>query len=66
MTEESLTAIKLVASFAQEDKEVEKFEKIALETKEIAKKSDKLSAYMFGFFKSFILGFYVYALWIGS
>lgn len=31
--EESLTAVKLVQSFAQEEKEAKKFEKLATETK---------------------------------
>jgi len=38
VVEESLFAIKLIASFANEDKEVEKFEKYADQTLEVSRK----------------------------
>jgi hypothetical protein len=38
VVEESLFAIKLIASFANEEKEIKKFEKLANETLEVSRK----------------------------
>ena len=64
--EESLSAIKLVTSFNQEQREADKFADLAEKTMIIVKKTEKMSSGMYGFFMLFMFGFYVYALWIGT
>lgn len=60
--EESLTAIKLIASFANEEREEEKFNKLAESCKDISKRAGRWMAIVLGFYKFFIYGFYVYAV----
>lgn len=66
VVEESLTAIRLIASFANEKKEEEKFNKLAAETRDVAHTQEFWSAFIVGFFKMFIFGYYVYSFYIAS
>ena len=66
VTEEILSAVKLVTSFAKEDTEFGKFAKLAENVKNVAHKQEVLMSAILGFFKMFIFGFYVYSLYIGS
>lgn len=66
MIEETLSATKLIISFANEDKECEKFNKLATEVKETAYKSEKLTALFVASVRFFIFGFYVYSFWIAT
>lgn len=66
LVEESLTAVRLIASFANEKKEEEKFRKFAEQTMIISKKSAFWSAMMVGAFKCFIFGYFCYAFYIAT
>lgn len=66
IAEETLTAIKVVASFGREDKELAKFVKWSLRTLRIAKRSSATFSFMVGLMKFCIFFFYTYALVIGS
>eukprot|EP00347_Sterkiella_histriomuscorum_P020418 403337881 len=66
VVEESLSAIRLIASFAQEEREIKKFEKLASEVKEVAHKSEYWVSGFNGLFRFAIFGFYCYSLWIAS
>ena len=64
--EEILSAVKLISSFAQERREVEKFVAVAEEARITSKRQDGLVAIFSGFFKFAVFAFYMYACWIGS
>lgn len=64
--EESLSAIKLVVSFGQEEKEISKFVKLAELVKQTSKRSSILSALVFVVFRTLMFGFYIYSYWIGA
>lgn len=66
ITEESLSAIKVVVSFAQEKHVLEKFLKSAMNMKTKSLTFDKTVAKMGGVFTFLIFGFYVIALYMGS
>ena len=66
VVEESLSAIRLITSFAQEDREIKKFEKLANEVREVAHKSEYWLSAFIGLFRFAIFGFYCYTLWIAS
>ena len=66
VVEESLTAIRLIASFANEDKEVKKFVNLATEVKTVAHSQEFWSAFIVGAFKMFIFLYYVYSFYIAS
>lgn len=66
LVEESFTAVRLIASFANEKKEEEKFRKFAEQTMVIAKKASLWSAMMVGAFKTFIFGYFCYAFYIAT
>ena len=65
-TEETLSALKLVVSFAQEDHAIKKYDEIALETMKVAKRASIQQAIMTGFFLTFMFGFYLFSYAIGS
>lgn len=65
-TEEILSALKLVVSFNREHLACEEFDKIALVTRERAKKSAYAMACMMGFFMGTMFGFFCYSYYIGS
>ncbi len=64
--EETLTAIKVVASFSKEDREIDKFVQCSRQTCNVAKKQSETYALMVGLMKFSIFLFYAYALFIGS
>jgi ABC-type multidrug transport system fused ATPase/permease subunit len=66
VVEESLSSIKLVTSFNQEKREVDKFLALAEKTRLVVQKAEKLQGLMYGFFMFFMFMFYVYAFWVGS
>lgn len=66
IVEETLSAVKLIVSFAQEEREVAKFYKQATETKDIAHQTDILISFLIGMVRFLLLGFYSYAFWIGT
>ena len=66
ISEETLTAIKVVASFGREDRELRKFSQYARRTQRVAKKSTFMMSFMVGIMKFSIYGFYVYSFYIGS
>lgn len=66
IVEESLSSIKLIVSFANEKKEVDKFFKTAIETRKIAHKTDLYISMIIGLIRFLLIGFYSYAFWIGS
>lgn len=65
-TEEILSALKLVVSFAQEDDAIRKYDAIAEETMKVGKKAAIQNAIMMGFFLTFMFGFYLFSYVIGS
>lgn len=66
IAEETLTAIKVVASFGREERELEKFVKWSLRTLKVAKRSSSTFSFMVGLMKFCIFFFYTYALVIGT
>ena len=66
VVEESLTAVRLISSFANEKKEEDKFTKLAEETMVVAHTQEFWSAFIVGIFKMFIFGYYVYSFYIAS
>jgi ABC-type multidrug transport system fused ATPase/permease subunit len=66
VAEETLTAIKVVASFGREEKELEKFVTWSLRTLKVAKRSQKMMSFMVGLMKFCIFFFYTFALLIGT
>ncbi len=66
VAEETLTAIKVVSSYCQEEREIEKFKKSAAATCEIAKAQQLRYCLMVGLMKFSIFFFYSYSLFIGS
>jgi len=64
--EESLTAVRLIASFANEDKEERKFKELAKKVKDVAQKASFWMAFIVGCFKMFIFGYYVYSFYLAS
>lgn len=66
IAEETLTAIKVVASFGREDRELRKFAAHARRTQRVAKKYTFMMSFMVGIMKFSIFGFYVYSFYIGS
>jgi len=66
IAEETLTAIKVVASFGREERELDKFVKWSLRTLKVAKTSSKTFSFMVGLMKFCIFFFYTYALVIGT
>lgn len=66
VVEEILSSIKLVVSFAQEEKEFAKFEKLADESRHTAHNAEIYLSSFIAMFRFFIFGFYVYSFWIAS
>lgn len=66
VVEEILSSIKLVVSFAQEEKEFAKFEKLADECRHTAHNAEIYLSSFIAMFRFFIFGFYVYSFWIAS
>lgn len=64
--EESLSAAKLIISFANEEKECEKISKRASEVRNIVVASEKFIAFFSSLMRGLIFAFYVYAFWIGT
>ena len=65
-TEEILSAIKLVVSFAQEDHAIKKYDKIAEETMKVAKKASMQQALMTGLFLILMFGFFLFSYVVGG
>jgi ABC-type multidrug transport system fused ATPase/permease subunit len=66
IVEESLSAIKLIVSFAQEEKEIDKFVKMADQTRQVAKKQTNLVAVFFSMIRGLMYTYYVFAFFVGS
>ena len=66
ITEETLTAIKVVAGFAREERELRKFIREAKKTHQVAKKFTFISSITTGVIKFAIFAFYTYSFLIGS
>jgi ABC-type multidrug transport system fused ATPase/permease subunit len=64
--EESLTAIRLIASFANEEKETQKFRKFAEKVRDVAHNQEFWSSFVVGLFKFAIFAYYVYSFYIAS
>ena len=64
--EESLSAIKLIVSFAQEEKEIKKVEEAAENTRRVGQNASKWLAVFMSVIRMNIFGFFVYAIAIGS
>jgi ABC-type multidrug transport system fused ATPase/permease subunit len=64
--EESLSAVRLIASFANEKKETEKFRKLAEEVRNVTHRQEFWSAFIVGLFKFVIFAYYVYSFYIAS
>lgn len=59
-------AVKLIISFSQEEKEIQKFTDKAREVKVIAQKAERTISLMSAFFNFSIFGFYTYSFLIAS
>ena len=66
LAEETLTAIKVVAGFGREDREVRKFAKMSRRTRTVAKRYTFIYSFMVGIMKFAIFAFYAYSFYIGS
>jgi ATP-binding cassette subfamily B (MDR/TAP) protein 1 len=66
IAEETLTAIKVVAGFTREDRELAKFQRYSENTMIVGKKASATMAMMVGLMKFSIFFFYTYSLLIGS
>ena len=66
IAEETLTAIKVVTSFARESRELEKFTYWSQKTREVASVQTKTYSRMVGLMKFCIFFFYTYSLYVGS
>lgn len=64
--EESLSAIKLIVSFAQEEKEIKKVEEAAQQTKIVGQKSSMWLALFMSMIRLNIFGYFVFTIAIGS
>ena len=65
-TEEMLSALKLVVSFAQEDLTIEKYDEIAKKTLELSKKASVIYSIMHGFSFALVFGFFCYCYAVGG
>ena len=63
---ETLYAIKVVASFGQEMKELEKFKKWTDKTESVGKKFQFRLAFMVAIMKCAIFSFYTFSFYVGS
>jgi ABC-type multidrug transport system fused ATPase/permease subunit len=66
IVEESLSAIKLIVSFAQEKREVDKFAKLAEENRDVSQKEDMYISAFLGLVRGMVFGFYAFAFYVGS
>ena len=66
IAEETLTAIKVVAGFGREDRELSKFAAWSRRTQRVAKKSTFMYSFMVGIMKFAIFAFYAYSFYVGS
>ena len=66
LAEETLTAIKVVAGFGREDREVRKFTKMSRKTRTVAKQYTFIYSFMVGIMKFSIFAFYAFSFYIGS
>jgi ATP-binding cassette, subfamily B, bacterial len=64
--EESLTAVRLIASFANEKKETEKFRRLSENVKVVAHRQEFWMSFIVGIFKFTIFAYYVYSFYIAS
>jgi len=65
-TEETLSALKLVVSFAQEDQALRHYDEIAEETRNLAKNAGVLQSVVHGTFLGFMFGFFLYSYAVGG
>jgi ABC-type multidrug transport system fused ATPase/permease subunit len=64
--EEILTAVKLIASYANENIEVEKFRKLAAAVRQVSHDQEFWLSMTIGIFKTVIFLYYVYSIYIAS
>ncbi|CDW89499.1 abc transporter [Stylonychia lemnae] len=66
IVEESLMSIRLITSFAQQDKEIERFNEISDKCSEVSDKAEFWVSGFLGFLKFAIYGFYSFNFWLGT
>ena len=66
LAEETLTAIKVVAGFGREDRELRKFASFSRKTHRVAKQYTFMYSFMVGIMKFAIFAFYCYSFYVGS
>ena len=64
--EEILTAVRLIASYANENIEAEKFRKLSADVRDVTHSQEFWLALTIGIFKFVIFLYYVYAIYIAS
>ena len=65
-TEETLSSLKLIVSFAQEKKAVEIYDQKAAITRDISKDANTKGALVFGIIRTLIFGFFVFTFYIAT
>ena len=65
-TEEALSALKLIVSFAQEDMTINKFKKQAAVTREVSSDANAKASVVFGTVRFMIFGFFLYSYYIAT
>ena len=65
-TEESLSALKLIVSFAQEEKAIQRYVDKAKVTRDISAGANRANAMMFGIIRTLIFGFFLYSFYIAT
>ena len=63
---EILYAIKIVASFGREEKELDKFKECTRKTEEVGKMYQRRFSFMVAIMKCAIFSFYTFAFYVGS
>lgn len=58
--------MKVIVSFAQEDRELARFSKQAAEVRRVAQRTGIWTSLMLGVFRLMIFGFYTFAFYVGS
>ncbi|CDW81562.1 abc transporter family protein [Stylonychia lemnae] len=66
LVEENLQAIKVILSFAQEEREIEKFNKLAGKVKNVSNQSEFWGAGFMGLLRFSLYCFYSFNYWIGT
>lgn len=65
-TEECLHSLKLIVSFAQEEKVITEYDKRARDCHDVSKKAGHIGAFFFFIARVGIFGFFVYSYYVAS